>query len=308
MHPLGEGGEQEEEAVRPREEEDREEDRREPGREGDAEVIEGEGGEEGQEADQVRIYDRPSLEEYEQHCVTHVPFRPWCDHCVIGRGEAGGHYRRRVDDHRDPTVHMDYMFLTGRGDGEEDQGMPTIVWKDDRTKIIKARLVPEKGASAYAVKRIAKDMKLLGYHKFIMKSDGEPAIVRLKEAVKGEMEQTIVLEESPVGDSQSNGIAERAIKTVQGMIRTLKSALEKRIGEEVMSDHPVLPWMITHAAELVNRYQKGKDGRTAHYRWKGKVFKKKVVEFGEVVLYLIEGKRGAGKRGERGRRHKLEKR
>ena len=92
------------------------------------------------------------------------------------------------------------------------------------------------------------------------------------------------------------------------MVRTSKSGLEKRIGDEVTAAHPAPPWMISHAAEAVKRYQKGKGGRTAYYRWKGKTFKKKVVEFSEVALHLIAGKRGAGERGERGRRQKLEQR
>ena len=63
----------------------------------------------------------------------------------------------------------------------------------------------------------------MGYQRAILKSDGEPAITRLKEAIRNEGAETMILEESPVGDSQANGIAERAIQAVQGQARTLIS-------------------------------------------------------------------------------------
>lgn len=53
--------------------------------------------------------------------------------------------------------------------------------------------------------------KALGYAKFVFKSDQGPALKQLKEAVtrqcmQGETKVTqIIAEESPVGESQSNG-------------------------------------------------------------------------------------------------------
>ena len=55
------------------------------------------------------------------------------------------------------------------------------------------------------------------------------------------------MEESPVEDSRSNGYVERAVQIVQDQIRTVKSALEGRMKEEVKPDHPGLPWMVINA-------------------------------------------------------------
>ena len=100
-----------------------------------------EGGPEGQEVRAVRAYDRPCQDEVDAHYVSHVPYRPWCEHCVAGKADAGAHHRRQG--HREiPEVSIDYMFLTGRGDEEQDEtGLPTIVWRDSDTKLIKARVV-----------------------------------------------------------------------------------------------------------------------------------------------------------------------
>ena len=100
--------------------------------------------------------------------------------------------------------------------------------KNEYTKMIKARVVQSKGANAYAVKRAGKDVRQLGYQRMILKSDGRPAITRLKEAIRNKGAETMILEESPVGDSQTNGVAEKATQAAQGQARTLKSQLDSR--------------------------------------------------------------------------------
>ena len=103
------------------------------------------------------------------------------------------------------------------------------------------------------------------------------------------------MEESPVEDSHSNGFIERAIQEVQGQIRATKSALEARLGQKITSSHPGLPWLVMHAANTLNRYAMGQDGRTAYHRLSGKKFNQEVVEFGEEVWYMHPGITGKHK-------------
>jgi hypothetical protein len=49
----------------------------------------------------------------------------------------------------------------------------------------------------------------LGHSRVILKSDQEPAILSLKDAVKSEARIDIVMEESPEYESKSNGEVER---------------------------------------------------------------------------------------------------
>ena len=51
-------------------------------------------------------------------------------------------------------------------------------------------------------------------------------------------------------------------------------------------DHNILPWFVRHAGDSLNRFQVGKDGRTAVQRLKGRRFARRVVEFGEGIWYL----------------------
>ena len=95
----------------------------------------------------------------------------------------------------------------------------------------------------------------------------------------------MVVENSPVHSSKSNGVIERAVQTVQGMVRTMRSALEEKWGVELPIEHPVWPWLVEYAAFLLTRGEVGKDGKTAYERSRGKEAKIQGFEFGEGVLW-----------------------
>ena len=66
----------------------------------------------------------------------------------------------------------------------------------------------------------------------LMKNDNEPALVKVVEEI-GRRRAAIggrgmVMENSPVHSSKSNGYIERAVQSVQGMIRTWRSSLEEK--------------------------------------------------------------------------------
>ena len=203
-----------------------------------------------------------------------------------GKAVSFSNRRRKQEEDGVPTISIDYMFMGDQQAREEEKGMPMLVTKDKKTKMIWARVVPAKGVQAHAVKALAKQIALLGYKRILLKSDGEAAIKALKEAVRNEVSAEVTPEESPVGDHAANGDVENAIRQVQGQIRTMKDALESRYGERLPRDSHVLPWLVMHAAATISRYRKDAHGITAYRRWKGKEFKRDVAEFGENVWYL----------------------
>ena len=98
-----------------------------------------------------------------------------------------------------------------------------------------------------------------------IKSDQETAMVDVQRAViaKRGNAPTIPVN-SPVGDSQSNGRVENAIKKIRNLVKTLFSSLESRWGVRVTRDHPVYPGMFERAADLMTRYAHVGDlGKTA---------------------------------------------
>ena len=75
----------------------------------------------------------------------------------------------------------------------------------------------------------------------------------------------MIRENSPVGSSKSNGMIERAVRDVQGMIRTIRSALEHRCGLKLGVAHPIWTWLAEYVGYLWTRFSVGKDG-TRHTR------------------------------------------
>ena len=86
----------------------------------------------------------------------------------------------------------------------------------------------------------------------IIKTDREPAILSMVDNLirmrveKGSGET--IPEKSPVSSHQSNGVAERGAQSVEGMIRTLRSALEEHISAKLDIEDSIWPWLIEYAS------------------------------------------------------------
>merc|ERR1712115_269082 len=59
--------------------------------------------------------------------------------------------------------------------------------------------------------------------------------------------------------------------------------------------HHSVPWMVRHAAQAINRYAVGQDGRTNYRRLKGKNYGALTAEFGESVWALRPKSKGITK-------------
>ena len=62
----------------------------------------------------------PSKKEFIEHCLTHIPPRPWCPHCVKGKGKDTPSLRLtgQFAESLVPRIRLDYGFLTENADGE----------------------------------------------------------------------------------------------------------------------------------------------------------------------------------------------
>ena len=61
-----------------------------------------------------------------------------------------------------------------------------------------------------------------------------------------------VMEEHPLPyDPQSNGAIESGVKLVKGQLKTMRSALESRLGFKIPVAHPLLAWLVTYSANLL---------------------------------------------------------
>ena len=58
-------------------------------------------------------------------------------------------------------------------------------------------------------------------------------------------------------------------------------ALERKLRGNIPSQHPVMTWLVECAADIVNKYMQGADGRTGYERLFGKQVHEEGLEFGE---------------------------
>jgi hypothetical protein len=121
----------------------------------------------------------PSKQEVTMHMVNHIPFRSWCRHCVRGKANGNPHRRKGTIDGeiREPVVSVDYMFMHDNQGESEEKGMPIMVIKDRKTRIVRTRVVPQKGSHWYDIKVLSGIMESLGHSKVVLKSDQEPAVL-----------------------------------------------------------------------------------------------------------------------------------
>ena len=71
-------------------------------------------------------------------------------------------------------------------------------------------------------------------------------------------------------------------------------ALESRLDAKIPVTHHVITWLVEHAADVLNKFAVGIDGRTAYERIKGKKYHGEMVEFGRRVMYKIPCKPEGG--------------
>ena len=136
----------------------------------------------------------------------------------------------------------------------------------------------------------------MGVHgKVILKSDQENAILDVlndvcKQRGKESDSAMTLVESSPKGDSQSNGIAERAVQDLEEGVRTHKLDRETKLKMAVGIGHPCIAWLVENVADIINKFKIGHDGRICCERLEGKTYKGVIHEFGSDILHRFPEK------------------
>ena len=98
---------------------------------------------------------------------------------------------------------------------------------------------------------------------------------------------TVTFKESPVGDSQSNGLAEEAVQVVKGLARTNIAHAEELHGVTIDPTEDAQAWAVEYSAQMYNRNQRGPDGHTPYYRRRKREYKRQLPSWSEKVMYQI---------------------
>ena len=248
----------------------------------------------------------PTAKERAMHELTHCPYRSWCEHCVRGQGSEYKHSTVVGSNVGSiPRVIMDYCFFTEDAKRQSDEHQESVEVETSMTALVmKETLCGSVWAYALKSKSVAEDpwiadqlvddMSTVGMarERVIVKSDQEPAIVELqleiaKKRGYGDYGIGTGIENSKVGDSDSNGKIERAIRDVGNMVRTLRSDLESRLGKNITLNMNIVPWIIRHASYLITRCRVRSHGKTSLQLMKGRTILTELVPFGETVLFKL---------------------
>ena len=238
----------------------------------------------------------PSKSEVAIHNLTHLPYRSWCPHCVRARRPNTQHRSKSVDSQRSvPLLVADYCYVK---DIHDETISTLLVARLYPARALMATVCEKKGPEdEHSVARLALFIKESGYKKIVYRSDQEPSIRAIFEAAfkkacrEGELYNPaldqMVPESSAVGESASNDRAENAVQRLEDLLRTYKCALETNVGFRIPVSHPVISWMVEHAASIYNRHVCNDEGTTPYEHIHGQRSRGKLAEFGEQVFYYV---------------------
>ena len=270
---------------------------------GDAEIVaEGDDGdaeaEHGQrEARKMRSPEMPSQAEVDVHELTHVPFRSWCRHCIRGRGKESNHSSKCDRESGSiPEFSFDWCFP-----GEEVPGktLSVLVGRMRDTRMTLSTMSPTKSSGSWIASRVLAFFRECGCEAgdIVVKTDQEPAMVSLTTEMtrlrSGKHVGRMIMENSVKGDSQSNGMIERAVQSVEGIVRVMRSAFQENYKIELDVQDAIWPWLIEYGSYVLNRMEVGKDGKTSYERNKGKMAHVNGIQFGEGVQWKRKPSHGA---------------
>lgn len=206
----------------------------EDGEKGDGKSEDDHGGEESGEFAASRTARQPrapSEHERREHEATHCPFRSWCEHCIRGQGTEYQHCSVKGANAEEevPRVIMDYCYLTEDVKRTTDEhaeaveavtSLTTLVMKETLCGSVWAYALKTKSVSEdpWIADQLVDDLGTIGManERIILKSDQEASIVELQsEIARRRPTVGTGMEQSKVGDSNSNGKIERAIRDVK---------------------------------------------------------------------------------------------
>ena len=235
----------------------------------------------------ARRPDKPTKAMIDEHEPLHVHYRSWCPHCQAGRSVSKKHLRRPEGEEAvGPTVSLDYAFKYD--DETEEATKQDLVAVDRISGAIWALEVDGKGVDTGAsVKWLDEKLNMAGYSgvKVTIRSDQWPAILALKNVLAQLRKAETASIESPVRESKSNGLVERAIRNWRDQYRTLRHFLEYRMNAKMADNSSLSTWLVTWAADVINKFCIQPSGRTAFELMTNHKCRHLIVGFGEKVYF-----------------------
>ena len=264
-----------------------------------------------------------------KHDLTHLPFHPGCPICASTRRPNSIHPHTHEHLRVVPLLVADYCFMKVADEKSlqpvlimrlypyklffamaipmkgvhmsvircivnflRDAGVTHFVYKSDREAAIASMIDEAVSMLGRFARRVYSDQDATDHGLPIAAIDDDepdaPTIVPVSEAPQGPV--VAVPELTHPGESASNGLAERSVRTIEDFTRTTLAALQAHVKIPITMSHPLAHWALQHAAYLMNTYQLGRDGHTAYGRLHGRETHERLCELGEKILWFVPKK------------------
>jgi len=181
---------------------------------------------------------------------------------------------------------VDYGFLKAEDPASNRLTVTTAF--DTVAGVSMAVVVTCKGETNYSTLELKRCLLECGRSRCVLQSDQESAIKLVLQSVAKDLGSTI-LRNAPVYHSQSQGGVERLHGTLFAQVRTLRNQVHKNYGVLPDDTSALIPWLVKHAAWLLNRYLVHADGKTSYYRRWEKNYERAICTFAETLLYRQPG-------------------
>ena len=149
---------------------------------------------------------------------------------------------------------------------------------DVQTGVSMLTVVTQKGITRHALYELLQFIYEAGRTYGIIQTDQEPAILDLARALLKEI-PGLSMRASPAYHSQSLGTEERYRQSLHAQARTLRLRVHDKYNTVLRSTRSAFPWMIRHAAWLLNRHLAHADGLASYQRRWGRSFESGLCEF-----------------------------
>ena len=245
---------------------------------------------------------QPTAQERLLHEATHLPFQPWCGHCVAMRSMPD-RAESLVDAPRDiPTISYDFCF-TGfdeegkmedcpAQDAENRRALKCMIIHDTATGSVAAVPCESKGDNKYLGLELMRFIQSLGHTTCELRCDAEQATLSLQTAVvraRLRLGMRAIVRNPAVGAHSSSGYVEKAVDCVRKLANTLLDMVREKTKLTIGTDSPLFSWAFIHAAFLLNRYRVT-GNLTSYERSCGARYSGRIAPFGEPVYAQVTPK------------------
>ena len=201
------------------------------------------------------------------HCITHLPYQPWCPACVMAKGRPEQHKTdlTRVQRRELPVISWDFAFTAKSCEGVDESSdqskLTTLVMHDSHTGAVHCLPVNNKSQTRYMSQEVLRFTNFTGHGKVALRCDQEPTMLQIQKLVQRARQRlnlSTVIENAKVGDHGSNAAVEKAIDRVRNQASVYLQALSTNIGFEILPRHPLFAWAFVHSSWTLTRFTVGR--------------------------------------------------